>query len=115
MARKKRGKPPEPVAKEMAKRIRDQRKAREWTQLDLAKATGWVESDADDGASSGYSPSRIGNYEQGTRRLGIEEAELFGRTFDLPAAYFLTVIDEHEARVIQAMRRKQPEHRRKAG
>ena len=99
----------DPIAKEMAKRVRDQRKARKWTQLELAEATGWTAADDDAGKAKGYSPSRIGNYEQGIRRLGIEEAEVFEDTFGLPSAYFLTVIDEREAQVVAAMRSK---HRR---
>lgn len=108
-------KPPDLIAKEMASRIREQRTARGWTQKQLAEATGWNQSDDDDGASKGFSPSRIGNYEQGTRRLGHEEAEVFGRTFNLPAAYFLVAVDEHEAEVIAALRRKPTPIRRKAG
>lgn len=107
--RKKGGKgKPDAVTLEMARRLRQCRKARNWTQADVAKAIGWRQEDADQGKAVGISPSGIGNYEQGTRRFSNEEAEMFGRAFDLPSAYFLVAVDEHEAEVILAMRRRDP-------
>jgi transcriptional regulator with XRE-family HTH domain len=111
MAGKEPKKPVDRVAKEMARRIRDHRLAREWTQEELAIATGWTQDDDDNGASKGLSPSRIGNYEQGTRRLGVEEAEILCAVFGPPAGYFLTVLDEHEAQVLAAIRQQKPRRR----
>jgi transcriptional regulator with XRE-family HTH domain len=113
MAKKSPKKPVDPVAKEMARRIKEYREARNWTQEELARATGWTQDDDDNGASKGLSPSRIGNYEQGTRRLGVEEAEILCAVFGPPSGYFLTVLDEHEAMVLTVVRQQKP--RRKAG
>lgn len=96
----------DPITAEMARRLRQSRKDRDWTQEELAEQTGWKHEDADDGRALGVSPSAIGNYEQGTRRFSHEEAETFGRVFGLPSAYFLVVVDEHEAEVILAIRKR---------
>ena len=42
----------------------------------------------------GLSSSRLGNYLQGTRELGIREAKQIEVALGVPAAYFLGVIDE---------------------
>lgn len=89
---------------EMGRRVREARLARDWTQEDLAKQTGWRQADADHGKARGLSPSRIANYEQGTRRLDNEEADILEGVFGLPSAYFLAAIDAHEAQVLQAIR-----------
>jgi transcriptional regulator with XRE-family HTH domain len=105
------GRAADPVGIEMGRRIRALRLARGETQEQLAKATGWRITDADDGRARGLSPSRIANYEQGTRRIDIEEAEILARLSDgLTAAYFLCVVDEREARVLHAMRHDLPKH-----
>lgn len=96
--------PADKIGIEMGRRIRAARLGHEWTQEDLAKATGWRQADADNGRANGLSPSRIANYEQGTRRLDNEEADILSRIFGLPSAYFLAAIDAHEAQVLQAMR-----------
>jgi transcriptional regulator with XRE-family HTH domain len=75
-----------------------------WTQTDLAKATGWSEAKSE----AGLSPSRIANFEQGTRRIGHEEAETFERVFGIPAAYFLDMLDAKEASVIGTLRGLRP-------
>lgn len=98
----------DPIGQEMGRRIRRERSAREWTQEDLAKATGWRQSDADEGRARGLSPSRIANYEQGTRRIDIEEAEILATVFSLPSAYFLAAVSAHEAQVLQAIRSHPP-------
>lgn len=102
------GDPTDPVGLEMGRRIRSERAARKWTQEDLAKATGWRQSEADEGTAKGLSPSRIANYEQGTRRIDNEEAEILASIFGLPSAYFLGVVNDHEARVLQALRATPP-------
>lgn len=93
------------MAQEMGRRLRAARKARGWTQRELAMQTGW--SDATEASEyRGFSPSRIGNFEQGTRRLGIEEAKAFERIFGQPAAYFLGILDAKEAEIIATLRRQ---------
>jgi transcriptional regulator with XRE-family HTH domain len=62
----------DPVAVEMGRRIAELRVARDWTQRELAQATGWNEQDADDSAAKGLSPSRIANYEQGTAESAMK-------------------------------------------
>lgn len=98
----------DPITAEMARRLRECRKARGWSQADLAEATGWRQEDADNGRAAGISPSAIGNYEQGTRRFSHEEAEIFARALEMPSAYFLVVVDAHEAEVILAIRKRSP-------
>lgn len=96
---------PDPIGLEMGRRIRELRAARGETQEQLAKATGWRVADADVGKAKGLSPSRIANYEQGTRRIAVEEAEILASLSDgLTAAYFLCAATEREARVQYAMR-----------
>lgn len=97
----------DPVAVEMGRRLAKCRKELDWSQARLAGETGWTQEDADAGQAIGFSPSRIGNYEQGSRRFKIEEAELFGRIFGRSPAYFLVLIDEREDDVIIAMRKGQ--------
>ena len=76
------------ISIEMGKRLAKCRKSRGWSQAELAAQTGWTQEDADEGRAAGFSPSRIGNYEQGSRRFSNEEAELFGRVFDLPTSWY---------------------------
>lgn len=92
------------VAAERGSRLRQCRKALGWTQIDLAQATGWSEKRP----SEGLSPSRIANFEQGTRRLGHEEAETFEIVFGYPAAYFMGMLTAKEAGAIALLRGLQP-------
>ncbi len=104
------------VNKDNGKRIAGLRAARGWTQKDLAERTGWRQADEDEGRAKGISPSRLGNYEQGTRTLGVVEAEMLATAFgDFPSAYFMGVIDEREALVIQAMRHPPSSPKKAAG
>lgn len=99
------------LALEAGKRIRRAREARKWSQKQLAEATGYQE-ETDRQPTAALKPSAIGNYEQGTRRVGWEEAVTIAAIFnEYPPAYYMAVITEDEARVIHAMRhgqRKQP-------
>lgn len=71
--------------------------------MELAKRTGYREN-RDIQSPGALTPSRIGNYEQGTRWLGWAEALTLARIFpEHHPAFFLAVISEQEARVIQAM------------
>lgn len=96
------------VAMERGSRLAADRRARGWTQRQLSEKTGWTQRDEDEGRAHGISPSRIGNYEQGSRRIEVEEAEIFGEIFEMPAAYFMCLISEREARVLQALRGPPP-------
>lgn len=92
------------VAAERGFRLRQCRKALEWTQTDLAQATGWSAQRP----AKGLSPSRIANFEQGTRRLGHEEAETLESVFGYPAAYFMAMLDAKEAGAIALLRGLRP-------
>ena len=94
----------DPIGIEMGKHLAAMRSALDLTQEQLAKQTGWTLAGDDDGRAAGLSPSRIANYEHGTRRIGVEEAEIFSAIFHLPAAYFMCLITEAEAHVLQALR-----------
>lgn len=74
-------------------RIKAARAERGWTQEDLAKALGWLSS------------SRIANYEQGTRRVGIEEAEVLAAVLGHVVPYWMGVITDQEAAVLTALRK----------
>ena len=100
-----RGKKFDPVAVERGQRLRSTRERVGMTQQQVSAATGWT----DIPGSPGLSPSRIANYEQGTRRIDVEEAEVLASVFHAyPAAYFLCVVDEQEAKMLQLMRHKTP-------
>ena len=92
------------IGKELGRRIRKCRDLMDWTQRDLAVATGWTEDKPDSAQPKALSPSRIGNFEQGARRVGHEEAAILERVFQVPAAYFLGVLDERETSVVAALR-----------
>ncbi len=92
------------VAAERGSRLRQCRKALSWKQSDLARATGWSEKHPE----RGLSPSRIANFEQGTRRIGHEEAEMLERVFGIPAAYFMALLDPKEAGAIAHLRGLRP-------
>lgn len=81
----------ERIALQMGETVRACRKAAGLTQSALAQKLR-------------VAPSVIGNWEQGLRRLRHEDAFGLEKLFGRPAAYFLAVISDEEARVIQAMR-----------
>jgi transcriptional regulator with XRE-family HTH domain len=91
------------VRKESGIRIKRVRMKAGLTQKELAEKTGFREA-RDIQPSGALTPSRIGNYEQGTRWIGWDEALVLSRIFpDYHPAYFLAVITEQEARVLKAM------------
>lgn len=91
------------IAIESGRRIRECRDAAGLTQTELAVKTGFLKN-RDTQPKGALTPSRIGNYEQGTRRVGWEEAQTLARIFPAyPPAYFMGVITEREARVLAAM------------
>jgi transcriptional regulator with XRE-family HTH domain len=98
----------DPIAALCGKRIAQCREARGWSQKELSQRTGYRP------LKDGLSPQRISNFEQGTRRVRLEEAETIAAVFtEFPAAYFMGAIDEKEARVVMAMRRPEPTRQRK--
>ena len=94
------------IGREQGRRIAACRELRGWKQEDLAKATGWVPEKPDRLQPGTLSPSRIGNYEQGERRLPVEAAQILERVFARPAAYFMAVLDENEAELVSTLRRQ---------
>jgi transcriptional regulator with XRE-family HTH domain len=99
MSEKRKKAPPDLLALECGKRVAECRKAVDLTQEQLSKATGYRPR------RSGLSPSQIGNFEQGTRRIGYEEAEILARVFpEYPAPYFMGVLDKREAKVLLVLR-----------
>lgn len=82
------------------------RKANGWSQKELAMKTGWIDDgrDAVKQPEGSLSPSQIGNFEQGTRSIGMEDAEILGRVFEVPSAWFVGAVSKQEAEIIQAAR-----------
>lgn len=64
-------------------RVRKCRESLGWTREQLERASG-----------GRLSPSRIGNYENGLRELGIREAEILGEALGEPPAYLMGLVDE---------------------
>lgn len=95
----------DPIAKESGNRIRAARQARGWTQKKLSEAMGWNETEGRQPVGA-LKPSAIGNYEQGARRVGWEEALALSRVFtEYPPAYFMAAISETEAAIIHAVQK----------
>src|SRR5579872_3966802 len=88
----------DPVAIECGKRLAACREGKGLTQAELAKLT-------KRGSRRGLSPSQIANFEQGTRRIRFEQAEILASIFTnfLPG-YFMNALTERECRVLLAMR-----------
>ena len=96
--------PSDPIAREAGRRIQECRAERGMRQEDLAIATGWRKDlAAEEQAPDVLSPSRIGNFEQGTRRIGYEEAIVLQRVFRRPAAWFMAAITYPEAKLLAAL------------
>lgn len=70
------------LKEEIGRRIRDARNRKGWSQEELARETGWLKK------------SRIGNYEQGTRTPGPEEARALANPLGVSAAWILCVDDD---------------------
>lgn len=83
-------------AAETGKRLREERKARGWSQAELAARCR--------GIGTGLTPAAIGNYEQGTRVISREKARILEAVFGLPSAYFLGELTKEEALIIAALR-----------
>lgn len=61
-------------------RIKSARADRGWSQRELSEQTG-----------NKLSSSRIANYEQGTREVGIQEAEILGKALHVQPGYIMGV------------------------
>ena len=70
-------------------RIRCAREAKGLSQDDLSALTG--------GALGGR---RIGNWEQGTREVGIKEAKILAAVLGQPAAYLMGLVDEMDCAIL---------------
>ena len=75
----------EPLTTKIGLRLRATRKDQELSLQTLANMTGGA-----------LSKSRISNYEQGLRRLGIEEAQILSKTLGTVSATFLLCLDNDE-------------------
>lgn len=94
----------DPLDIEMGRRLCEARKKRGWSQERLAAETGWkVDKPVPKGAMH---PSSVAMYERGERRLPIEIAQTLSGVFGLPTPYWLGVIDEYEAEVLQALQKR---------
>lgn len=69
------------------KRLADARRAKDFTLEQLAKLVG-------------TSASRLGNYEQGTRKLPLSVARACGAALGVSAAYLMGVVDEDDNDVL---------------
>src|SRR5687768_1904502 len=61
-------------------RIRQARSDRGWSQRELSEKT-----------DAKLSASRIANYEQGTREIGIQEAEILGKALNVQPGYLMGI------------------------
>lgn len=52
-------------------------------------------------------PSRISNYEQGLRELGIAEAEMLSAALDEPAAHLLGLVDNRQRKLLKLSKETQ--------
>jgi len=66
------------LTREIGLRLRDEREKRQLTLKDMSLLLNGL-----------FSPSRISNYEQGLRRLGLEEAMIISHYFGVNPAYLL--------------------------
>lgn len=98
----------DPLAIESGTRIRECRVEKGWRQEDVAAATGWNPDLPAREQPDTLSATRIANFEQGTRRVGFEEALILSRALGRPAAYFMGVITNQQANVIAAMEQQIP-------
>lgn len=72
------------------RRVAAVRKAKKWTLANLSDAT-----------NGDLTPSRISNYELGTRELGIREAILLANALKAPAAYLMGLCDDIDRELLQ--------------
>lgn len=81
-----------------ARRIREARLSKGWSQAELAKQTTIVDK-------IGVTAAAIGNFEQATRCPSHHTAGIFERLFGLPSCYWLGLMTREEAEVVAALRR----------
>lgn len=92
-------------ALDAGKRLKVARELADLTLKQLSEKTGWIDGlSADKQRAGALRDSTIGNYEQGTRSIGPEEAATFARIFDVPDTWFLGVTNKSETAVLAAQR-----------
>lgn len=85
--------------KEAGKRLKAARLAKGWTLAELSRKVGGL-----------LSPSRLGNYEQGTRMIGIRESLALGSVLGVQPSHLLCVdggegdMTDQEARLLRNFR-----------
>ncbi|NCA72490.1 MAG: XRE family transcriptional regulator, partial [Sphingobacteriia bacterium] len=73
------------LTKAIGERLRAQRLMRDWSLSELARRTGGV-----------LAKSRISNYEQGLRRLGLEEANLLANALEMVSPAYLLHLEDYK-------------------
>lgn len=72
------------------KRIKTSRINKGMTQEQLCEAT-----------AKKLSASRIANYEQGIREVGIDEAKILAEALEVPACYLMGLVDEMDRQLLE--------------
>jgi len=83
-------------ALEAGRRIKRARDVKGFSVPALVRATGGK-----------LTTSRIGNYEQGTRQLGVYEARVLAAPLEVHPAWLMGVVSDDEHRFLQALRNGQ--------
>lgn len=79
------------------RRIKQLRTERNWSRMDLAKATGYDPKSA----KGGLSDTRLANYERGFRQIGIAEAKVLGAALSVSPSYLMGFTNLRESLTLQ--------------